>query len=141
LAKLEQWHEKDRFVTAGYATDGVDGLVRDKTRPSRIPPLTQPVIDRVVALTNSEPPHEATHWTASGRSCRRLGQFRPAHLARPSAPAASVPVVQTVPPAFADRVRDVVSPSTSIRRPTPSSSASTKKVRSRSSTARDPACR
>ena len=44
--------------------EGVDGLVRDKTRPSRIPPLDQTVIDRAVALTNTEPPHEATPWTA-----------------------------------------------------------------------------
>jgi hypothetical protein len=29
---------------------GVDGLLRDKTRPPRIPPLGQAVIDRVVAL-------------------------------------------------------------------------------------------
>jgi hypothetical protein len=34
------------------------------SRPSRIPPLPAATIDRVVALTNQEPPHEATHWTA-----------------------------------------------------------------------------
>ena len=41
------------------------GLLRDKTRPSRVPPLGQEVIDKVVALTATEPPHEATHWTAA----------------------------------------------------------------------------
>ena len=46
-------------------TDGVDGLLRDKTRPSRIPPLQQTIIDRVIALTATEPPHQATHWTAA----------------------------------------------------------------------------
>src|SRR6185369_13403828 len=41
----------------------VDSLLRDKTRPSRVKPLGQEVIDKVVALTATEPPHEATHWT------------------------------------------------------------------------------
>ncbi len=44
--------------------EGVAGLTRDKTRPSRILPLTAETVDRVVALTNQAPPHEATHWTA-----------------------------------------------------------------------------
>ena len=42
----------------------VEGLTRDKTRPSRIPPLPPETVDRVIALTNQAPPHEATHWTA-----------------------------------------------------------------------------
>jgi len=54
------WRWQERF-----AAEGVDGLLRDKTRPSRVPPLGQEVIDRVVALTATEPPHEATHWTAA----------------------------------------------------------------------------
>ena len=45
--------------------EGVDGLTRDKTRPSRIPPLPTATVDRVVALTNQAPPHQATHWTAA----------------------------------------------------------------------------
>jgi hypothetical protein len=44
--------------------EGFKGLLRDKTRPSRIPPLGQ-VIDKVVALTATEPRHEATRWTSS----------------------------------------------------------------------------
>lgn len=54
------WRWQERFAEAG-----VEGLLRDKTRPSRIPPLGQDVIDKVVALTATEPPHEATHWTSS----------------------------------------------------------------------------
>jgi transposase len=50
---------------ARFAAEGVPGLLRDKTRPPRIPPLAQATIDRVVELTPTEPPHEATHWTAS----------------------------------------------------------------------------
>ena len=44
---------------------GVDGLLRDKTRPSRVPPLPAEVVERVVALTRNDPPGEATHWTGA----------------------------------------------------------------------------
>ena len=44
---------------------GFESLLRDKTRPSRIPPLGTEVAERVVALTLSDPPAEATHWTAA----------------------------------------------------------------------------
>ena len=39
--------------------------MRDKTRPPRIAPLAQEVIDKVVALTATEPLHEASHWTGA----------------------------------------------------------------------------
>jgi len=45
--------------------EGIDGLLRDKTRPSRIPPLGPEVAERVLALTLGDPPVEATHWTAA----------------------------------------------------------------------------
>ena len=54
------WRWQERFME-----EGVDGLLRDKTRPSRIPPLGSEVAERVVALTLTDPPVEATHWTAS----------------------------------------------------------------------------
>ena len=44
---------------------GYDGLLRDKTRPSRIPLLGSDIAKRVVALTRTDPPAEATHWTAT----------------------------------------------------------------------------
>jgi len=44
--------------------EGLEGLLRDKTRPSRIAPLSREVADRVVALTLEDPPGETTHWTA-----------------------------------------------------------------------------
>jgi len=53
------WRWQERF-----AEEGVEGLLRDKTRPSRIPPLGPEVAERVVALTLKEPPGETTHWTA-----------------------------------------------------------------------------
>lgn len=40
------WRWQERF-----AEEGVDGLLRDKTRPSRIAPLEPDVAERVVALT------------------------------------------------------------------------------------------
>ena len=54
------WRWQERFME-----EGVEGLLRDKTRPSRVPPLAQAVIDKVVALTATDPPHEATHWTSA----------------------------------------------------------------------------
>ena len=54
------WRWQERF-----AAEGVDGLLRDKTRPSRIPSLEPDVAERVVALTLNDPPVEATHWTAA----------------------------------------------------------------------------
>jgi hypothetical protein len=41
--------------------EGYDGLPRDKTRPSRIPPLGSNITERVVTLTQTDPPAEATH--------------------------------------------------------------------------------
>ena len=54
------WRSQERF-----AEEGVEGLLRDKTRPSRIAPLGPEVATRVVALTLADPPFEATHWTAA----------------------------------------------------------------------------
>src|SRR5271167_2595257 len=52
------WRWQERFIEAGF-----DGLLRDKTRPSRIQPLGAEAAERVVALTLGEPPGETTHWT------------------------------------------------------------------------------
>ena len=54
------WRRQERFMA-----EGVDGLLRDKTRPSRIPPLEPDVALRIVRLTLAGPPSEATHWTAA----------------------------------------------------------------------------
>jgi len=54
------WRWQGRFMQ-----EGVDGLLRDKTRPSGIPPLGADVAERVVNLTLSDPPREATHWTSA----------------------------------------------------------------------------
>ena len=59
VAKTAVWRWQERFMQ-----EGVDGLLRDKTRPSRIAPLAPEIAERVVALTIEPPPGETTHWTA-----------------------------------------------------------------------------
>jgi transposase len=60
VAKTAVWRWQERF-----AEEGVAGLLRDKTRPSRIPPLGPEVAAKVVRLTLRDPPGETTHWTAA----------------------------------------------------------------------------
>ncbi len=67
-AKTAVWRWQERFMQAG-----VDGLLRDKTRPSRIAPLGSDVADRVVALTLATPPGEVTHWT--GRAMAKAAKI------------------------------------------------------------------
>ncbi|MFZ0694302.1 MAG: IS630 family transposase [Alphaproteobacteria bacterium] len=59
-AKTVIWRWQERFGSEGAA-----GLWRDKTRPSRIPPLSADVAERVLALTLGDPPGAATHWTGA----------------------------------------------------------------------------
>jgi hypothetical protein len=60
VAKTAVWRWQERFMQCG-----VGGLLRDKTRSSRISPLACNVTERVVALTLTDPPGETTHWTAA----------------------------------------------------------------------------
>jgi transposase len=59
-AKTVIWRWQERF-----GKEGVAGLWRDKTRPSRIPPLRPEVAERIVALTLAGPPPTASHWTGA----------------------------------------------------------------------------
>ena len=52
------WRWQQRF-----AESGVEGLLRDKTRKPGKTPIAAEATARVVALTCTEPPHQATHWT------------------------------------------------------------------------------
>ena len=52
------WRWQERFMT-----EGVDGLLHDKSRPPGIAPLDTELVERVVALTLETPKQEATHWT------------------------------------------------------------------------------
>ena len=83
-AKTVIWRWQERF-----GEEGVAGLWRDKTRPSRIPPLSPEVAERVVALTLAGPPPTASHWTgaamakATGISVSSVQRIWRAHGLRP----------------------------------------------------------
>jgi transposase len=86
-------------------------LLRDKTRPSRIPKLDTAIAERGVALTMEPPLAEATHWTgaamarASGVSVSSVQRIWRAHGLQPHC------IRQfklSTDPAFVDKLRDVV---------------------------------
>ncbi|MBV0912520.1 IS630 family transposase [Anianabacter salinae] len=52
------WRWQERFME-----EGVDGLLREKTRLPGIPPTPTNKVAEIVRLTQEPPPHEATHWT------------------------------------------------------------------------------
>jgi transposase len=58
-SKTSVWRWQERFLA-----EGVSGLMRDKTRPARIPALGAEVEARVVAATQTTAPGETTHWTS-----------------------------------------------------------------------------
>ena len=58
------WRWQERYVE-----EGVEGLLRDKTRPSRKAPLPAEVKLAVLTKTAKETPANATHW--SGAPWRR----------------------------------------------------------------------
>ena len=100
------WTWQARFMAEGF-----DGLLRDKTRPSRVAPLAADVAERVVALTQTDPPVESTHWTALmmaneiGISVSSVQRIWRAHGLRPHR------VRQfklSTDPKFVEKLRDVV---------------------------------
>jgi len=105
-SKTAVWRWQERF-----AEEGVDGLLRDKTRPSRIAPFGPEVGERIVALTLAEPPGETTQWTgramakAAGVSLSYVQRVWHSHGLQPHR-------IQTFKlsndPAFAAKVRDIV---------------------------------
>lgn len=60
VAKTAVWRWQGALRRGGRR-----GLLRDKSRPPRIPPLDAAVGERVVASTLTDPPVESTHWTAA----------------------------------------------------------------------------
>ena len=58
LSKPAVWRWQERFMH-----EGVDGLLRDKTRKPGKPPLPAETVRRVLDLTLADPPGEATHWS------------------------------------------------------------------------------
>ena len=83
-AKATVWRWQQRFMA-----EGVDGLLRDRSRPPGKAPLAAAVVERVVELTLGEPPGGATHWTgramakAAGISLRSVQRIWAAHGLQP----------------------------------------------------------
>lgn len=100
------WRWQERF-----AAEGFEGLLRDKTRPSRIPRLGLEVVERVVALTLEDPPGETTHWTANavkaavGISASAVRRIWKAHGLQPHR---WRQFKLSNDPKFVDKLRDVV---------------------------------
>ena len=59
-SKTCAWRWQERL-----AAEAFEGLLRDKTRPSRIKKLEPSIAQRAVALTMEAPLAEATHWTGA----------------------------------------------------------------------------
>jgi transposase len=57
-SKPSVWRWQERFMT-----DGVDGLLRDKTRRPGKPPIAASIVAEIIEKTLHETPPEATHWT------------------------------------------------------------------------------
>ena len=94
-----------------YAEEGIEGLLRDKTRPPGTPPLPTATVAQVLALACSEPPGETTHWTGRavaevvGISLRSVQRIWQGHRLQPHR-------IRTFKrsndPAFAEKVEDIV---------------------------------
>ena len=78
------WRWQRRFAEAG-----VEGLLRDKTRKPGKTPIAADKAAQLVALTCTEPPHQATHWTgramakAMGLSVGSVQRIWRAHKLQP----------------------------------------------------------
>ena len=105
-AKPVVWTWQARFMA-----EGVEGLLRDKTRKPGKPPLPPETVRRVVDLALGPPPGEATHWTgrelakAVGVSLRSVQRILEAHQLAPHR-------IRTFKlsndPEFAEKLRDIV---------------------------------
>ena len=96
---------------ARYAEEGVEGLLRDKTRPPGKARLTTATVAKVLAPTCSEPPGETTHWTGRamaktmGVSLSAVQRIWAAHHLQPRRIRT---FKRSTDPAFAAKVDDVV---------------------------------
>jgi transposase len=94
-----------------YAEQGLDGLLRDKTRKPGRAPLPLETVAKVLALPCSEAPGNATHWTgravakAAGVSLRAVQRIWEVHRLQPHRLRT---FKMSKDPAFAEKVEDVV---------------------------------
>jgi transposase len=100
------WRWQERFMR-----EGVDGLLRDKTRKPGKPPLPAETVRLVVDLALAPPPGETTHWTgrmlakAADISLRSVQRILEAHQL---APHRIRSFKLSKDPKFADKLRDIV---------------------------------
>ena len=100
------WRWQQRFAEAG-----VEGLLRDKTRPPGKAPLSLSIVAKVLSITCSEPPGEATHWTGRavaeivGISLRAVQRIWEGHGLQPHRVRT---FKRSTDPAFAEKVEDIV---------------------------------
>ena len=91
--------------------EGVDGLLRDKTRKPGKPPLPGATVQKVIDLVTGPPPGETTHWTGRmlakvvGISLRSVQRILEAHQ---FAPHRVSTFKLSNDPKFAEKLRDVV---------------------------------
>ena len=82
LLTVRRWRRR-------YVAAGVEGLLKDATRPSRVKPLSAELIERVVHMTLHEKPPNATHWSlrsmakAAGVSYSSVQRIWAAHGLKP----------------------------------------------------------
>jgi len=94
-----------------YAEEGVESLLRDKTRPPGKPPHATDTVAEVLALTCSEPPGEVTQWTGRalaqtvGISLRSVQRIWDAHRLQPHRVRS---FKRSNDPAFAEKAEDIV---------------------------------
>ena len=94
-----------------YAEEGIEGLLRDTTRPPGKAPLPARTLAKVLSITCSEPPGEATHWTGRavaervGISLRAVQRIWQAHRLQPHRVRS---FKRSQDPAFAEKVEDIV---------------------------------
>src|SRR3984893_11968069 len=114
-AEIMRWSGKSKPVVwtwqARFMAEGVEGLLRDKTRKPGKPPLPPNTVQRVVDLALGPPPGESTHWTgrelakAAGVSLRSVQRILEAHQLAPHR-------IRTFKlskdPEFVDKLRDIV---------------------------------
>ena len=75
------WRWQQRFTE-----EGVDGLLRDKTRKPGKKPLPAATVAKILALPCGKPPRQATHWTGRRRKSWRFDHKRPQHRLKQPTP-------------------------------------------------------
>jgi transposase len=80
--KVGRWRNR-------YAEHGLEGILKDKTRPGRIAPISRTTRSKIIKLTLNSKPAAATHWSratmarAAGVSPSTVGRVWAAHGLKP----------------------------------------------------------